>query len=215
MPPTIIYEDENILACNKPSGQVVIPERTPGGAAPLVEEVGRYLGAKAYVVHRLDRLTSGIILFAKSAAAHRDLCMQFERRRVTKKYLALVQGCMQSDITINKPLRRFGSGRMGIDNAGQEAATEIHVVQASPGRTLLEAFPKTGRQHQIRVHLYSIGHPVIGDPLYGEKRPVGGFARLMLHAAEITFATIDKTSLTLRAQTDEEWKKLCAMNEPQ
>jgi RluA family pseudouridine synthase len=203
---TIIYEDTDIIALNKSCGQAVIPGRNLGDHIPLVKEIETYLNAKAFVVHRLDRLTSGIILFAKTAVAHRDLCMQLEAREIEKKYLALCLGRVERNGIVDKPLRQFGSGRMGVAKGGQEAFTEYRVLKRLAGASLLEVLPRTGRTHQIRVHLYSIGHPVLGDPLYGRERPVGGVQRLMLHAARICFKKQDQSILKLEAGTDETWK---------
>jgi tRNA pseudouridine32 synthase / 23S rRNA pseudouridine746 synthase len=203
---TIIYEDADIIALNKPCGQAVIPGRNLGDAVPLVKEVEEYLKTKAFVVHRLDRLTSGIILFAKNADTHRNLCMQFEAREIEKRYLALCLGKVERNGVVDKPLHEFGSGRMGIAKGGQEAFTEYRVLKRLAGVSLLEIMPRTGRKHQIRVHLYSIGHPVLGDPLYGQERPVGGASRLMLHASRICFNKPDGTILKLETETDETWK---------
>jgi 23S rRNA-/tRNA-specific pseudouridylate synthase len=113
------------------------------------------------------------------------LSIQFERREVKKNYLALVQGSMYSDITINSAIREFGSGRMGVDPQGKPSSTEVRIIEKFSAATLLDVSPHTGRRHQIRVHCYASGHPIMGDPMYGKDRPVGGVSRLMLHAYQI------------------------------
>ncbi len=182
----IVYEDEQLIVLNKAVGQLVIPGRGLTDSEPLVRQVEQYLDTKAYVVHRLDKETSGVLLFAKDATTHRDLSIQFERREVQKIYLAVVQGIVKNNGKIQNPLRQFGSGRMGIDPKGKPAVTHYRILERFQNSTLLEVVPETRRRHQIRVHLYVIGHPVLGDPLYGHDRPVGGIVRLMLHASKLT-----------------------------
>lgn len=177
----VLHEDEHFLAVDKPAGRLVIP----GGRAEetaLVEELAAGRGCKLYVVHRLDRDASGVVLFAKNAEAHRAACLEFERRRAQKKYLAVVLGRVPGDGEITQPLREFGSGRAGVDPRGKPAQTKYRVVEDLGSATLLEVEPTTGRRHQIRAHLYWLGHPVLGDRVYGRQRPVGGAPRLMLHA---------------------------------
>ena len=179
----VIHEDPQLIVVGKPSGQVVIPGRGKDEGEPLVEQVTRHLGKKAFVVHRIDRETSGLVVFAKDAETHKELSTLWEDRKVHKTYLALVQGVpSREEGTINQPLKAFGSGRMGVDRKGKPSRTRYRVKETYPGAALLEVEPETGRRHQIRVHLYHLGHPVLGDPLYGEERPVGGIERLMLHA---------------------------------
>ena len=204
----ILYEDEHLIGLNKPAGQIVIPGRGIVTQEPLVRQVEQYLAAKTYIVHRLDQETSGVILFARNTATHRDLCIQFERREVRKIYFAVVQGVMENDGTIRKPIRQFGSGRMGIDPKSQPAITNYRVIARLKNCTLLEILPETGRRHQIRVHLYALGHPVLGDPLYGHNRPVGGAARLMLHAYELTFRHPSGQTVTFRAEPGADWRKV-------
>lgn len=179
----IVYEDPCLLAADKPAGLLVIPGRGPESGPVLLDAVSRHIGAKAFVVHRIDRETSGLVLFAKDAATHAALSKLFEKRRVRKSYLAVVLGVVPAPGRIAAPIREFGSGRMGVDPRGKDAETRYRPLRTwgEPPVTLLEVEPRTGRRHQIRVHLYSIGHPVLGDAQYGRERP-GGSARLMLHA---------------------------------
>jgi RluA family pseudouridine synthase len=178
----IIHRDDRILAVDKPAGLLVIPGRGPERGPALVDLLADHLGSRPLIVHRIDRETSGLVLFALDAATHRTLSLAFERRRVRKSYLALVQGEMSGGGSIDMPLREFGSGRVAVDDRGKASRTEYEVVSRFQDSTLLEVHPVTGRRHQIRVHLYALGHPVLGDTRYGDPRPVGGAARLMLHA---------------------------------
>jgi 23S rRNA-/tRNA-specific pseudouridylate synthase len=137
--------------------------------------------------------------------------MQFERHEVLKSYLVLVQGRLETTGRIDQPLRAFGSGRMGIHAQGKPSSTDYQIREPLRGATLLEVTPKTGRRHQIRVHLYSIGHPVLGDPLYGKDRPVGGIARLMLHAASLEFTHPNGHRQKLQAAPPEDFANVLAL----
>ena len=184
----IVHENEHWIAISKPSGRPTIAARGKEASLSLKEEVARHAGGRIFVVHRLDAETSGLVLFAQGAEAHRFLCAAFESRRVKKSYWALVLGCVETGGVVDRPLREFGSGRMGVDERGKSSQTRYLVLEKFSAATLLEVSPSTGRRHQIRVHLYSLGHPVLGDARYGKERPVGGAARLMLHARELSFS---------------------------
>ncbi len=197
---SIILENDDLIAVNKPVGLASIAEGTTGRTCLLHELEAEY-GQKIYPVHRLDKLVSGVILFARHAEAHRHLNRQFEQRTVQKTYLALVHDRLKPrQGTIKEPLRQFGSGRMGVDpKRGKPAETQFKVVEQYRNFTYLFAFPHTGRRHQIRVHLYSLGHPIVGDPLYGEKALQRSYPRLMLHAHSITVQLPSKEPLTVQA----------------
>lgn len=205
-----VFEDDRLIAVSKPAGQLMIPGRGPGPGLPLRQEVEAALGRKVFVVHRLDRDASGLAVFAKDAASHRSLCLAFEGRTVKKTYLAVVVGEVKEDGVVEAPLRPFGSGRMGVGQPGKASTTDYRVLRRLKGATLLEVQPRTGRRHQIRVHLYSIGHPILGDPLYGQERPVGGAPRLMLHALELAFSEGGFAGLSLRAEPPEDFAKTLA-----
>jgi len=193
----IIHEDERLVVVDKPAGQATAPGGGIGAGESLQEQVADHLGSRAFLVHRLDRETSGLIVFAKTAESHRQLSQQFEHREVSKRYLALVDGHVPGRSgTISEPLREFGSGRVGVDPAGKEATTKWALRERLVDADLLEVTPITGRRHQIRVHLYSIGHPILGDTRYGDDRPVGGAPRLMLDACELVLAD----GLAIRAE---------------
>ena len=202
----ILHEDERLIAVAKPAGQTTAPGGGIEPAETLQARVAAHIGGRAYIVHRLDRETSGVIVFAKTAESHRELSQQFESREVTKRYLALVDGHVPGRRgVISDPLREFGSGRVGVDPAGRESRTEWSLRERLPDSDLLDVTPLTGRRHQIRVHLYSMGHPVLGDTRYGDSRPVGGASRLMLHALELVLAD----GLVLRAEPPADFTDIC------
>ncbi len=180
-PVEALFEDEAILAVNKPEGIASIPERdlsVPSVRRVLEEE----RGASLFVVHRLDKEVSGVLLFAKTPAAHRELSLAFEQRRVDKRYVAVMHGRVErDDLVIDAPLREYGSGRMGVDPRGKASLTRVVVLERAERCTLVEVRPETGRRHQIRAHLYAEGHPLVGDTRYGDA-PSPDEPRLMLHA---------------------------------
>jgi tRNA pseudouridine32 synthase/23S rRNA pseudouridine746 synthase len=201
----ILYEDNDLLAVNKPEGLAAVPERRPEAADSLFERLCAERSERLYIVHRLDKETSGVIVFARNAEAHRRLNLQFEKRLVRKVYLALVHGIVADDWgMIDKPLRRFGSGRVGISaQHGRASITEFRVLERFKACTLVELYPRTGRRHQIRVHLYSIGHPVAGDPLYGDRETQKNFPRMMLHAHKLTVRLPSGSPITFEAPVPE------------
>ena len=183
----VLFEDGDYLAVDKPEGVVSVAAAGQPGLPELLAEV---VPGRLFAVHRLDRAASGVIVFARSAAAHRHLNGCFDRREVRKTYLAAVDGTMAvSRGQINAPLREFGSGRMGVDaKRGKPSSTAWKIAERLDGATLLRVEPSTGRRHQIRVHLYHVGHPILGDLRYGDRARQERFPRLMLHALAIDFA---------------------------
>jgi 23S rRNA pseudouridine1911/1915/1917 synthase len=188
-----LHEDEHLLIVDKPAGLLTVP--TPGGgddedtALRRVEEYVKRLrprGAFAARVHRLDRETSGALAFALSAQARAGLIDAFRRHAIDRRYVALVAGEPQQDAgTIDAPIRdEWKGGRRGIAREGEDASDAIthwRVLERLRGFALVEVRLETGRQHQIRAHLAHLGHPVLGDPIYGEAKA----PRLMLHAARL------------------------------
>lgn len=198
-----IFENEKILVVDKPAGVIVIPDQHTDEKGTLLGEVNAYAGHKMWVVHRIDRGTTGVIVFAKDAESHAFLCRQFEAGEVKKAYLALVNGTVQADNgVIDRPILISGR-KVSLSDEGKESVTDYRVVERFGHFTLVEAAPRTGRRHQIRVHLWGIGHPLAVDPEYGQrealclsefkkKYKVTGnaekplIARLTLHAARLT-----------------------------
>jgi 23S rRNA pseudouridine1911/1915/1917 synthase len=196
LPLEVLYEDADVIAINKPAGMVV---HTGAGrhSGTLVNAVLHRFGKLSSVggdlrpgiVHRLDRFTSGVILIARHDAAHRHLAEQFAARQVEKIYVALVHGRVKNDQgRITTPIARDPVRRVRMTarlSEGRQAITSYQVLKRLTDLTLLEVKIGTGRTHQIRVHLASIKHPVVGDKLYGA--PAGELGRYFLHARQITF----------------------------
>jgi len=201
----ILFVDEHLIVLNKYPGIDVIPARGENRMSSLRENVQSALGCRLFVVHRIDRDTSGVVVLCRNADAHRCLSLQFERREVSKTYRAVVMGIMDRGETIDLPIRQFGSGRMGVDPQGKPSTTVVSVIGHLSNATEVTASPQTGRRHQIRVHLYHHGHPVLGDRLYGAVRPVGGAERLMLHALSISFCHPSGETMTFTAPVDSKW----------
>jgi RluA family pseudouridine synthase len=205
--PVVLHEDAELIAVDKPAGMATAAGGGIADEASLHAWVSRRVGARTFIVHRLDRGTSGVIVFARTAEAHRRLSQAFEGREVLKRYLAVVDGHLSDRHgRIDQPLREYGSGRVGVDPAGRDATTHWALRERLPDADLLEVTPLTGRRHQIRAHLYSIGHPILGDTTYGDVRPVGGAPRLMLHATELVLPE----GLTLRADPPADFVQVVA-----
>jgi RluA family pseudouridine synthase len=170
----------------KPAGVAAIPEKRDDLCC-LSALLSAQLGTPVMPVHRLDKEVSGVMLYALHPEAHRFLNNAFEHRDVHKTYQALVHGIIAEDQgVITRPIREFGSGRMGVDDLkGKPSETRFTVIKRADRFTLVELSPQTGRRHQLRVHLYSIGHPIVGDTRYGDKALQAGFSRLMLTSTGI------------------------------
>jgi 23S rRNA pseudouridine1911/1915/1917 synthase len=169
----ILLEDDAVLAINKPSGLLVLPDRYDHALLNLYDLLKETFGT-IFVVHRIDRETSGIVLFAKTAEAHALLNTAFEQRQVEKKYRAIVSGTSHTDSgCIDLPIieNEHGVRKMKIDTKkGKEARTDYVVMERFDGYAFIEARPHTGRIHQVRIHLSSVGLPILADPLYGDGR---------------------------------------------
>jgi 23S rRNA pseudouridine1911/1915/1917 synthase len=191
----VIFEDGDVLAVNKPPGMTVHPAggHTSGTLVNAIlahcDDLSGIGGVmRPGIVHRLDRDTSGVILVAKNDAAHQALARQLKERTIAKVYLALVEGTPKpAEGVIDAPVARdpVHRERMAVVTRGREAVTAYRVVERFKGVSLVEARPKTGRTHQIRVHLAAIGHPIAGDRVYGKRSAV--VARQFLHALRIAF----------------------------
>ena len=181
----IVYQDESLLAVNKPTGLLTVPGRGPDKQDCLYHRMLESF-PDALMVHRLDMDTSGLVIFARSPEAQRDLSMQFERREVEKTYIAIVEGILEQDEgLVDYPMRKDMEQRLPprhlVDCVrGKKAITAWRVLERADTTTRVALFPKTGRSHQLRVHMQSIGHPIVGDPIYGHPAE-----RLMLHAESL------------------------------
>ncbi len=211
IPLDILYQDEDLLVLNKPAGLVVHPapgNRTGTLVNALLHEVGDLSGiggvVRPGIVHRLDKDTSGLMVVAKNDAAHRRLADALKRREVRRRYLAAAWGHLAEDsITVDAPIARSGTDRkrMAVLEGGRRAVTHFVRLERWRSADLVSAELETGRTHQIRVHLSHIGHPVVGDPVYGRDRAKGVSGtgrswalelarrtpRQFLHAAELSF----------------------------
>jgi tRNA pseudouridine32 synthase/23S rRNA pseudouridine746 synthase len=184
----IIYNDAAFLAVNKPTHLLSVPGRGPDKQDCLYHRVLNQF-PDALMVHRLDMDTSGLVIFARSPEAQRNLSLQFEKREVFKIYVAVVEGVLEQDEgMIDYPMRKDMEQRLPPKHLvdcvrGKKAVTEWKVLERGETTTRVALFPKTGRSHQLRVHMQSIGHPIVGDPIYGQPAE-----RLMLHAEALCFS---------------------------
>jgi len=221
--PNIIFEDEDILAINKPAGIVVHSDgRTKESSVsewlvekyPEAKNVGEMIRLeggdiidRSGIVHRLDRDTSGVLLLAKTQKGFECLKKQFQNRKIQKTYYAFVHGNIKEDHgTLSMPIgkspsdfRKYSAGR-GATGDKREATTYFRVLKRGEGFSLVEAKPKTGRTHQIRVHFQSLQRPVVEDKLYASTKPsMLGFKRLALHAREVVFTDTKGIEQTIKA----------------
>ncbi len=204
----VIAETQDFLAVDKPVHLSTIPGGGQDTSLLQLMEQGR--GEKLWVVHRLDKEVSGLLVLAKNADTHRELSLVFEHRKVIKTYLALVTGTpAASEGLIDAPIRAYGSGRMGVDRAGgKPSQTRYQVIARKGQHTLLELTPLTGRRHQIRVHCYHEGFPVAGDLTYGNREQQQAYPRLMLHAFSLRFSLPEQDPVHLVCMPPESFKKV-------
>lgn len=189
--PPVLHADERIVVCDKPTSLLSVPGIGPEKADCLVSRLqDAFPGVR--IVHRLDRDTSGVIVLARDAEAHRDLSIQFQDRLVQKRYVALAGGVMRRDRgTIDLPLRKdlVDTPRQVVDFVhGRPSVTHFEVIAREADRTRVALQPVTGRSHQLRLHLRAIGHPIIGDDLYAPPALRDAADRLLLHAEWLRFA---------------------------
>jgi len=231
---SIIYQDNDIVVVNKPAGISVhkgvaekgktladwlvekFPEIKMVGDLPADRQVSNL---RPGIVHRLDKDTSGVLVAARNQKSFEFLKNQFQKREVVKKYLALVEGNLKNDNgVIALPIGRSASDfrkKLASDSAKgelREAITEYKVLERFPNYTLVEAYPKTGRTHQIRAHFKAIGHPIVCDSLYGGKIMTCpfGLARHFLHANFLEFVSPSGASLKLEADLPEDLAEVLA-----
>jgi tRNA pseudouridine32 synthase/23S rRNA pseudouridine746 synthase len=194
-PPTspylhILFQDEHVVVLNKPSGLLSVPGKASEHKDSLQTRVQRVYPT-ATIVHRLDMATSGILLMAMNKPAHRHISKQFELRQTAKSYAARVFGNVQQDTgTVDLPLNCDWPNRpkqMVDHQRGKAAQTHWQVLQRNDDDTYLELIPITGRSHQLRVHMLSLGHPILGDRLYAHEQALAMATRLQLHAQRLSF----------------------------
>lgn len=209
-----LFQTEHFALFDKPSHLMVHPTAR-STQYTLLDEIRYYLGKEASLVHRIDAETSGLVLVAKNGYSKFILNEMFEKKEFVKKYKALVEGEVKDEVFINKkiaPSKGLIKLKMQVTNEGKESATLIRPISydKDTNQTLVEALPYTGRQHQIRVHLDSIGNRIVGDPIYGldesfvdsflknkieddKRKEETGASRLMLHAYYLDFTFLNRT----------------------
>ena len=222
IPVEIIYEDSDIIVVNKPKGLVVHPgSGNPDGTLVnslmnICKDSLSGIGGEIRpgIVHRLDKDTSGILVAAKNDKSHINLSEQIKNREVKKTYIALVRGFVkENEATINMPIGRSPKDRkkMAVVKNGKNAITHIKVLERFNNMTLVEYTLETGRTHQLRVHSKYIGHPIVGDSLYGLQSPL--ISRQALHAYEVSFVhPINKEKMLIHSDLPDDIKKLIDAN---
>ncbi len=221
MQPDILFEDDDLIVVNKPAGLLVIPDRFNADLPSLNKTLEQKLDRKIWVVHRLDRETSGVICFAKNEAAHRYLSILFQEHQVNKFYAGIVTGKIRpTEGRIETPISEHPAvkGKMVVSKKGKLAVTDYRVSEEWPLFSLVQFQIHTGRTHQIRVHMQSLGHPLVCDDLYGDGKPLylSSFkrkyhaskkeeeerpllSRLALHAYRLDFVKEDGTQVCVDA----------------
>jgi 23S rRNA pseudouridine1911/1915/1917 synthase len=222
--------DEEFVVFDKPSGVLIHPQ-TKATPYSLIDELKNQFGMDANIAHRIDQETSGLVLCARNKESERDIKMMFQEREMSKKYLALVHGEFKEAIVVEAPLLRFAAESalvrmvVKVDESGKASKTSFTPLKYYPEKdmTLVECSPHTGRQHQIRVHLFHVKHPIVGDPIYGqtqesierfldkelspkERIHLSGAKRLLLHASELEFELYSK-SYTIKS--DVNFEQVC------
>lgn len=198
IPLDVVYEDDDVIVVNKPVGMVVHPAAGhPDGTLvnALLHHCGDSLSGingelRPGIVHRIDRDTSGLLIVAKNDFAHLGLAEQLQDHSLYREYEAICVGNLREDQgTVNAPIARHRTDRkrMAVDPEGREAVTHWTVLERLSGYAYIQCRLETGRTHQIRVHMASIGHPLLGDVVYGSKRPYPGLAGQCLHARRLSF----------------------------
>lgn len=183
----ILYEDDDLLFIDKPAGLLSVPGKTE---PDCVEARLRAQYPEALTIHRLDMATSGVMVFARNKPAQRHIGLQFERRHLAKSYEAVVDGVMTDDSGhIDLPLRADWPNRplqMVCHEKGRASQTDWTVMERGADRTRVALTPKTGRSHQLRVHMKAIGHVILGDEFYASGEALKASPRLLLHARELS-----------------------------
>lgn len=206
-PPTdpleILHQDHQIIVVNKPAGLLSVPGRGEHLADCLLSRI-QAVFPEVLLVHRLDRDTSGVMVFALTPHAQRNLSMQFEKRSTKKTYIARVQGLLQPKTgTVDLPLIVDWPNRprqMVDHENGKPAITEYRVLRSDDAESRVRLMPRTGRSHQLRVHMLALGHVILGDPIYATGA-AADYPRLMLHSEELRLSHPDSNKgLSFRAK---------------
>ena len=187
-PLDILHDDHQLLIVNKPAGLLSVPGKGEHLADCLLTRV-QAVFPQGLLVHRLDRDTSGVMVFALTRHAQRHLGLQFEKRMTQKTYVARVQGRLEPKTgTVDLPLIVDWENRplqMVCHERGKAAQTDWRVARYGEGETRVKLTPKTGRSHQLRVHMLALGHPILGDPFYAKGANLTDYPRMMLHSEEL------------------------------
>lgn len=224
------YVAERFVVFDKPSGVLIHPQ-TKATPYSLIDELKSQFGMHANIAHRIDQETSGLVLCSRDRESERELKMMFQEREMKKKYLALVHGEFKDAMIVDAPLLRFQAESalvrmvVKVDESGKESQTSFKPLKYYPDKdmTLVECSPHTGRQHQIRVHLFHVKHPIVGDPIYGQTQSnigrfldreltpqnrieLSGASRLLLHANELEFV-FNSQSYSIKSGID--FEKIC------
>jgi len=190
----VLYEDDALVFIDKPPHVVV--QRSHDLVEPVLVEVLAETRTPLFLMQRLDRGTSGVMFFSKRADVNAKLTRQFETKRIRKRYVALCEGELRESQTIDAPLARIGPISFGVREMGKHAVTDVSPLVTSSSASFVAVGLRTGRTHQIRVHLAAIGHPLVGDWLYGARNA----ARPMLHSERLTMVhPLTNQPLTVRA----------------
>ncbi len=224
------YVEDEFVVFDKPSGVLIHPQtkRTPYS---LIDELKYQFGRDANIAHRIDQETSGLVLCARNKVSERDIKMMFQERDMKKKYLAMVHGEFKDKLCVEAPLLRAQDQSailrmvVKVHETGKASKTDFKPLKYFPelDMTLIECSPYTGRQHQIRVHLFHVKHPIVGDPVYGQSEEdmvkfldkvltpkdrieKGGATRLLLHASELEFELYGKM---YNIKSDIDFEKIC------
>jgi 23S rRNA pseudouridine1911/1915/1917 synthase len=227
-------EYESFVVFDKPSGMLIHPQNryTPYS---LIDELKAQYGIDANIAHRIDQETSGLVLCGRDKKSEIDLKMMFQEREMKKKYLAMVHGELKDMLEIDAPLLRYDDEKSAlirmvvkVDKNGKKSLTHVKPLKYFPdsNTTLVECSPHTGRQHQIRVHMFHVKHPIVGDPVYGQSEAnivkyldreldretrvgISGARRLLLHASELKFELYGKE---YQIKSNVDFEKVCFEN---
>ena len=226
--------DEKFVVFDKPSGMLIHPQNRHTEYS-LIDELKAQFGMDANIAHRIDQETSGLVLCAKDKKSEVDIKMMFQERDMKKKYLAMVHGELKEELRIDAPLLRYDDEKSAlvrmvvkVDSSGKESLTHVRPLKYFPhlNTTMVECSPRTGRQHQIRVHMFHMKHPIVGDPVYGQSEEnvvkyldreldrnmrvkLSGARRLLLHANELEFELYGKN---YNVKSSVNFEKVCFEN---